>query len=120
MTDELIESKKIFISENELILHGCTNCVWRINSQCPYNIKEDKKYSFKDDLNSIHEGYCPEYSSFLMSFAEGEESINAVWQKYSLYVGRMQSLEDYKEYRKMRSEERRVGKECRSRWSPYH
>ena len=25
------------------------------------------------------------------------------------------------EYRdKMRSEERRVGKECRSRWSPYH
>ena len=23
-------------------------------------------------------------------------------------------------YWKMRSEERRVGKECRSRWSPYH
>ena len=23
-------------------------------------------------------------------------------------------------YNKMRSEERRVGKECRSRWSPYH
>ena len=23
-------------------------------------------------------------------------------------------------YRKLRSEERRVGKECRSRWSPYH
>ena len=23
-------------------------------------------------------------------------------------------------YRLMRSEERRVGKECRSRWSPYH
>ena len=24
------------------------------------------------------------------------------------------------EYRRFRSEERRVGKECRSRWSPYH
>ena len=24
------------------------------------------------------------------------------------------------EVRKARSEERRVGKECRSRWSPYH
>ena len=23
-------------------------------------------------------------------------------------------------YKKYRSEERRVGKECRSRWSPYH
>ena len=25
-----------------------------------------------------------------------------------------------KEIKKLRSEERRVGKECRSRWSPYH
>ena len=25
-----------------------------------------------------------------------------------------------KEFVKLRSEERRVGKECRSRWSPYH
>ena len=26
----------------------------------------------------------------------------------------------YAQYTKNRSEERRVGKECRSRWSPYH
>ena len=26
----------------------------------------------------------------------------------------------YSEYKLNRSEERRVGKECRSRWSPYH
>ena len=26
----------------------------------------------------------------------------------------------YYEERQLRSEERRVGKECRSRWSPYH
>ena len=26
----------------------------------------------------------------------------------------------YVEYGGLRSEERRVGKECRSRWSPYH
>ena len=25
-----------------------------------------------------------------------------------------------KDYLELRSEERRVGKECRSRWSPYH
>ena len=29
----------------------------------------------------------------------------------------LKSWDDYKQYR---SEERRVGKECRSRWSPYH
>ena len=28
--------------------------------------------------------------------------------------------EPYREDDKARSEERRVGKECRSRWSPYH
>ena len=26
----------------------------------------------------------------------------------------------YKKWGRLRSEERRVGKECRSRWSPYH
>ena len=41
-------------------------------------------------------------------------------------VGRVITLHDFlfsKEYAnviQMRSEERRVGKECRSRWSPYH
>ena len=29
-------------------------------------------------------------------------------------------LPNQKSIRKTRSEERRVGKECRSRWSPYH
>ena len=30
------------------------------------------------------------------------------------------NLPDFRLYYKARSEERRVGKECRSRWSPYH
>ena len=30
------------------------------------------------------------------------------------------SLKDLEARRQKRSEERRVGKECRSRWSPYH
>ena len=29
-------------------------------------------------------------------------------------------LDDYFNSQQLRSEERRVGKECRSRWSPYH
>ena len=29
-------------------------------------------------------------------------------------------LFDFEKIQRMRSEERRVGKECRSRWSPYH
>ena len=29
-------------------------------------------------------------------------------------------VNEYKYNKELRSEERRVGKECRSRWSPYH
>ena len=34
--------------------------------------------------------------------------------------GGMSLLSGYRAYTDLRSEERRVGKECRSRWSPYH
>src|SRR3712207_812815 len=34
--------------------------------------------------------------------------------------GRLGWVSDVQGYRYQRSEERRVGKECRSRWSPYH
>ena len=35
-------------------------------------------------------------------------------------VGEMPNLIDIQTNSHRRSEERRVGKECRSRWSPYH
>src|SRR2546422_7974760 len=34
--------------------------------------------------------------------------------------GRVSDLHQEKQHQSPRSEERRVGKECRSRWSPYH
>ena len=39
-----------------------------------------------------------------------------------IYNGRTYSQQDYEDFvhKHYRSEERRVGKECRSRWSPYH
>ena len=54
---------------------------------------------------------------------------NGTWKDYSLYAGNKEiSFNVYKRASekpilrilKNRSEERRVGKECRSRWSPYH
>ena len=44
-----------------------------------------------------------------------------VCYEISLEMNRIDALiEDPKYYYDDRSEERRVGKECRSRWSPYH
>src|SRR5256885_17176967 len=36
------------------------------------------------------------------------------------YTGILKAAENARNLRDQRSEERRVGKECRSRWSPYH
>ena len=55
------------------------------------------------------------------------ENISMVFQNVTLFnssvfenirIGRKDATD--KEVKKARSEERRVGKECRSRWSPYH
>ena len=38
----------------------------------------------------------------------------------SLFIGVVTGALLYTNFSPVRSEERRVGKECRSRWSPYH
>ena len=43
------------------------------------------------------------------------------WRLNNTVLNNQEITEDIKEeIKKYRSEERRVGKECRSRWSPYH
>src|SRR3712207_2096927 len=44
----------------------------------------------------------------------GDANWTSVWNTYARYA--TNSVEMHR----LRSEERRVGKECRSRWSPYH
>ena len=45
--------------------------------------------------------------------------LHGILKSIGISVGK-ESIIDYIQYAKDRSEERRVGKECRSRWSPYH
>ena len=60
-------------------------------------------YSFRKDLISVQE----ELLRFAYKLTADKEEANDLLQETSL-----KALD--------RSEERRVGKECRSRWSPYH
>jgi len=95
---------KIHISKEELQSHGCINCIWKTHNQCPHDIKDEETYpQIKDDSKSI-KGMCPEYLNFIFSFAGDEDSVNALWEKFSLYIARLQSLDDYKEYLAMRDE----------------
>ena len=49
-------------------------------------------------------------------------SLERIHGAIAFYLGHRQEVEAYLSEleKKWRSEERRVGKECRSRWSPYH
>ena len=56
-------------------------------------------------------------------FKQYEQKQKVVTYNKLIYIKQTQSekeIELMKENEKKRSEERRVGKECRSRWSPYH
>ena len=53
--------------------------------------------------------------------AEYEKRHAAIWPELKALLSQ-NGVSDYSIYwdKETRSEERRVGKECRSRWSPYH
>ena len=44
----------------------------------------------------------------------------ATWMQLEIIILSKVSQKEKNKYHILRSEERRVGKECRSRWSPYH
>ena len=55
----------------------------------------------------ISPGYkdiCKEYVDFIVSFADEDDSVNVLWEKFSLYVARLQSLDDYGAFIKKRDE----------------
>ena len=64
-------------------------------------------------INILHEaqhlqGYLP------------EEIQRIIASKLGIPVSKVYGVVTFYTFFTMRSEERRVGKECRSRWSPYH
>src|SRR2546430_16165824 len=63
---------------------------------------------------------APLDSQVMFGFMSRLDEINALAERSDGFVWRLQGAEGNNTYLRPRSEERRVGKECRSRWSPYH
>lgn len=82
--------KKAIITNEELKSHGCLNCIWKSNGQCINNF---------NDSQSLPEHICQEYLDFLLSFADDNDSSSALWEKFNIYLARLQTLEDYKDYK---------------------
>ena len=90
-------------------------------------IKQDKK-NFEIVLLSADENYKEllkqaKFFKVKNLIVTNEHSYNKIKKdKFSNKINIYNNFDNFKKIfkKKIRSEERRVGKECRSRWSPYH
>ena len=73
------------------------------------NIRVDKIRREIDDFSRA-------VSQKKAEIAEAESSV----ERYNRQLNEVKNNREYDTLSLLRSEERRVGKECRSRWSPYH
>ena len=69
-------------------------------------INKGEEKAFEVLYNSYFVYLCACANSYIFNPVEAQDIVNETFAKIW--------------YRRGRSEERRVGKECRSRWSPYH
>jgi hypothetical protein len=69
--------------------------MWKELDQCPHSLSGDAEHQM---------GYCNKIVDFMMSLAEGEDSISAVKEKYHIFIQELQSLEDRKEYLRLKRE----------------
>ena len=92
--------------------------------RCPTTRMSFARRRCSRDANSWGEspGQSPVHSS-IVCLIKGKEELEKNISKYKIKtnIGSIIiQLDESEEAKSSRSEERRVGKECRSRWSPYH
>ena len=93
-------------------------------------LEKDDFESVRDDIDAIKLNFFRRYRANIevqkAAFAEAGGNLEEFKPESDPYELELRNLlKQYQDLRnehnkKIRSEERRVGKECRSRWSPYH
>ena len=93
---------KLRLTRQDLISHGCKNCIWKMSHLCPHGISGNN-FKVNDD-NNLPDGICAEFTNFLLSLVHDDDSVNVLWENYNLYVLRLQSLDDYKSFKDLQLE----------------
>jgi len=84
-----------------------------------YTPMSRRRRIYEGKAKVLYEG--PEPGTLIQHFKDDATAFNA--KKHEVIEGKgvlNNRISEYLFQRLNRSEERRVGKECRSRWSPYH
>src|SRR5256886_6595255 len=84
----------------------------------PLSIAKVLQFLHPEDFYRENNGQI--YRAALDLFAAGEPIDNVTLAAQLQQMGLLDRVGGRAQLASMRSEERRVGKECRSRWSPYH
>jgi hypothetical protein len=92
-------SGSLFLSRVDLLNVGCKNCVFSLSGQCWHGLGPGE---------FLDEGYCQELVDWLFSLSDGSGSSAVVWEGYHLFVARLQNSEDFREYRLLDGEIRRL------------
>src|SRR2546430_13047704 len=82
--------------------------------------EEDKKKEYEANKQSVSEFVKEVYSDFLERVYYEFHNLGREPKDRALNFVATEALAEVKDAYEVRSEERRVGKECRSRWSPDH
>ena len=94
-------------------------CFGSFKTYCTAAIRNDVNISYQDCMDKFFKAY----------FREAAEPMLEYFNKMTTYLKQLEmqysdnftgGIYDENIVNSSRSEERRVGKECRSRWSPYH
>ena len=88
----------------------------------PHSEKSHSKFFKKNFKNLFRNSLAVQQLGLCASTAGGMGSIPGWGTKtlHAAWCSQKNKNKDKNKSKMMRSEERRVGKECRSRWSPYH
>src|ERR1017187_3218241 len=93
--------------------HDIANLTFLILAGSAFGYVEAAVVYYLRALMNFHRNYSLTHYKVLLNLG----FITFVTTKHSLLLNNR--ISDVEKVRELRSEERRVGKECRSRWSPY-
>ena len=77
----------------------------------------------KKEIAEIKKLFTPSHCAITRicgCYVDAEKNIKTKLKEAFLSLEEEEMFKYFKIFKSTRSEERRVGKECRSRWSPYH
>ncbi len=99
------QDNSIRLHNTELANVGCGSCVMEANGQCPHPTHAKKQV------------ICDDMTEFLFSLVEKGDTASALWEKYHIYIARLEVSKDYQDYKRLQKKIKKLEKELNGKSS---